>query len=156
MSELHFDDAAAKRLLALYRTPDVARTREAFLRALAPQPGERVLDVGCGPGFLAGLIADAVGPSGAVTGIDVSEPLLAVARSHCANKPWVVLQHGDAMRLAFADARASGWGRLAPASGCFRCSKPSGCGRCTWAMRRSSSSTASLWKGVRYARCASR
>ena len=98
MSELHFDDAAAKRLLALYTTPDVARTREAFLRALAPQPGEHVLDVGCGPGFLAGLIADAVGPSGAVTGIDVSEPLLAVARSHCANKPWVVLQHGDGSR----------------------------------------------------------
>ena len=104
MSDLEFDERGAKRLLAVYTTPDVAGQREAFLRVLAPRPGERILDVGCGPGFLASRIADEVGPSGAVHGIDVSDPLLAAARAHCARQPWVALQHGDAMQLQFGDA----------------------------------------------------
>jgi arsenite methyltransferase len=37
---------------------------------LAIQPGERVLDVGCGTGLLAEYIADLVGPDGRVVGID--------------------------------------------------------------------------------------
>jgi ubiquinone/menaquinone biosynthesis C-methylase UbiE len=104
MTELRYDEAATKRLLAIYSTPDVAAQREQFVRALAPQPGERVLDVGCGPGFLAASIAQAVGPSGAVCGVDISEPLLAAAHSHCASLPWVEVRHADAMRLPFADA----------------------------------------------------
>jgi ubiquinone/menaquinone biosynthesis C-methylase UbiE len=104
MSELRFDDEATKRLLAVYVTPDVAAQRHAFLQALEPQPGERVLDVGCGPGLLASGIAVAVGSSGAVHGIDLSESLLAAARAQCANQPWVELRHGDAMRLPYADA----------------------------------------------------
>src|SRR6195256_6760036 len=39
-------------------------------------PGERVLDVGCGPGATALPLAAAVGPSGHVTGIDIAEPML--------------------------------------------------------------------------------
>src|SRR5258708_38645392 len=39
-------------------------------------PGERVLDVGCGPGATALPLAAAVGPGGHVTGIDISEPRL--------------------------------------------------------------------------------
>jgi len=41
-----------------------------LVSALAMQPGERVLDVGCGTGLLAEFIADQVGPSGSVVGID--------------------------------------------------------------------------------------
>src|SRR5260370_28335607 len=37
---------------------------------LALQPGERVLDVGCGTGLLAEHIADLVGPTGRVLGVD--------------------------------------------------------------------------------------
>ena len=104
MSELRFDDAAAKGLVALYVTPDVAAQREEFVRALAPRPGERVLDVGCGPGFLARKVAEAVGPEGAVRGIDISESLLAVARGHCADLPWVELTKSDATQLPYPDA----------------------------------------------------
>jgi len=103
MAELLFDEEATKRLLAAYVTPDVEAQRDQFVRALGPHTGERVLDVGSGPGFLAGAIAHAVGPGGRVSGVDISEPLLAVARSHCAHQSWVEFRHADATRLPFAD-----------------------------------------------------
>src|SRR5437868_161591 len=51
---LHYDEEASRRVEAMYSTPDVVAVRQHVLRALALQPGERVLDVGSGPGFLAG------------------------------------------------------------------------------------------------------
>lgn len=53
--------------------------RKAML-ALAPAPGERVVDIGCGCGQSTVELAARVGRSGAVLGIDISEPMLAVAR----------------------------------------------------------------------------
>ena len=53
----------------------------AALKAAAPQPGERVIDVGCGCGETTIEMARLVGPAGSVLGIDVSQPMLAVARS---------------------------------------------------------------------------
>jgi ubiquinone/menaquinone biosynthesis C-methylase UbiE len=41
--------------------------------------GDHVLDVGCGPGFLAGRVASAVGPTGRVDGIDPSPEVIAYA-----------------------------------------------------------------------------
>jgi SAM-dependent methyltransferase len=54
------------------------------LRVLAAQPGERVLDVGCGCGDTALAIARAVGVSGRVLGVDISAPMLARARERAA------------------------------------------------------------------------
>jgi len=53
-------------------------------QAAAPQPGERVLDVGCGTGATAIPFAAAVAPAGHVTGIDISEPMLGQARQNIA------------------------------------------------------------------------
>jgi len=103
MTELRFDEEATKRLLAVYVTPDVIAQREQFVRALAPRPGERVLDVGSGPGFVAGAIAEAVGSTGVVSGVDISEAMLAAARSHCGQRSWVEFHHADATQLPFAD-----------------------------------------------------
>lgn len=50
------------------------------LAALAPRPGERVLDIGCGGGETVLDLARAVAPDGAVVGVDVSAAVLAFAR----------------------------------------------------------------------------
>jgi arsenite methyltransferase len=77
---MRFDAAASQRLLISYRTPDIVRQRQLVLEALDPQPGERVLDIGTGPGLLAQELARAVGRAGSVAGIDLSENMLALAR----------------------------------------------------------------------------
>ncbi len=53
----------------------------ALLERAAPAAGERVLDVGCGCGSTTLALRERVGGGGAVTGIDVSAPMLAVARA---------------------------------------------------------------------------
>jgi len=46
-----------------------------------PRPGERVLDVACGTGIVARIVAKRVGPSGTVIGVDLNPGMLSVARS---------------------------------------------------------------------------
>jgi len=52
--------------------------------ALAPRSGERLIDVGCGCGRTTLQLAGRVGPTGGVLGLDISQPMLAVARSRAA------------------------------------------------------------------------
>jgi SAM-dependent methyltransferase len=73
----------------------------ALLEAASLQPGERVLDVACGTGLIARLAAGGVGPSGTVTGLDLSPDMIKVAR---AESPSTIEWHvGDATSLPFAD-----------------------------------------------------
>ena len=60
-------------------------TRHA-LDAAAPAPGERVIDVGCGCGATVLALADRVGASGHVLGLDVSAPMAARARERIAQR----------------------------------------------------------------------
>jgi SAM-dependent methyltransferase len=53
----------------------------AAMDALAPKLGEHILDIGCGCGQTTLDLARRVGPSGAVTGVDISRPMLQVARN---------------------------------------------------------------------------
>lgn len=54
---------------------------EDLLALAMPKPGERVLDVACGTGVVARLVAQRVGPSGTVVGLDLNLGMLAVARA---------------------------------------------------------------------------
>lgn len=51
------------------------------LECTALQPGESVIDVGCGCGKTTGKLAEMVGPAGRVTALDISVPMLNVAKS---------------------------------------------------------------------------
>jgi SAM-dependent methyltransferase len=53
---------------------------EAAMAAHPPQPGDRVVDLGCGFGDTTQWLAGLVGDSGAAVGIDVSEPFVETAR----------------------------------------------------------------------------
>jgi len=54
--------------------------RDRTVAALSPSPGDRVLDLGCGPGSNFGRLAAAVGPTGTVVGVDASGGMVARAR----------------------------------------------------------------------------
>lgn len=58
-----------------------APVTEALLRAAAPWPGERVVDLGCGCGATTLAAGRAVNVDGAVLGVDLSEAMLDVARA---------------------------------------------------------------------------
>ncbi len=55
-----------------------------LMEALRLQPGERVLDVACGGGKTTMAAARAVGPSGHVTGVDISKGMLELAKQRLA------------------------------------------------------------------------
>jgi SAM-dependent methyltransferase len=71
---------------------------ERVVETLAPCPGERVLDVGCGNGALCLAIGPLVAPTGSVLGLDISGPMLATAtaRGREAGLTNVRFERGDA------------------------------------------------------------
>jgi arsenite methyltransferase len=70
------------------------------------QPGEHVLDVGCGAGFDAFVAAGQVGPAGQVTGIDMTPEMVAKAQ---ATARTLGLSHVE-FREGFAEALPAGDG----------------------------------------------
>lgn len=79
MSQLKFDQGMVQGLERLYATRDVLRRRALVHAALGAQAGDRILDVGCGPGFYVSELLETVGPEGSVVGVDASPDMLAVA-----------------------------------------------------------------------------
>jgi arsenite methyltransferase len=97
---LDFDDEIARQVERVYMTPDVLEQRRITRAALALRPGEHVLDIGSGPGFLAAEMAEDVGPDGRVDGVDPSDSMLALsARRDTAAR----FQAGGALDLPFPD-----------------------------------------------------
>lgn len=102
-----FDDAASRKLEAVYQTPDIIAQRHRTLTALEPREGEHILDIGAGPGLLVADMAAVVGPEGHVTGLEISDSMLAVARRRCASLPIadrITLVKGDATAPPFPDS----------------------------------------------------
>jgi len=105
MSQLVFDEKIVEQLEVLYRSRDVLRRRQLVYEALGAQPGDRVLDVGCGPGFYSRELLDRVGPEGSVAGVDQSPQMLAVARRRCEGFANAAFEEGDATALPVEGGR---------------------------------------------------
>jgi len=78
-----------------------------MLQQLRVQPGMHVLEIGAGTGYNAALLAELVGPEGAVTTIDIDNEIAAEARAHlaAAGYPQVRVLAGDG---------SAGWPEGAP------------------------------------------
>jgi arsenite methyltransferase len=104
---MDFDERTSRHLEAAYTTPDVVEQRRQTVEMLELQPGEHVLDIGSGPGFLACEMAVVVGEEGSVHGIDPSDSMLAIA-AHRERDPGAApteFRNGDAIDLPYPDAR---------------------------------------------------
>lgn len=89
-------------------SPGWGRVIDHTLELLRLQPGDAVLDVGCGPGILTVAAAPLVAPDGSATGLDVAEGMLAVAREKAAEQEvgdTVSFELGDMHALPFPDGR---------------------------------------------------
>ena len=108
-----------------YEAAWLAAVPEASLAAFAgtgnpfsvgvPQPGERVVDVGCGAGIDSLIAASLVGPSGRVIGVDMTPAMLARARgaAAAAGLANVEIREGYGEALPVAD----GWADLVISNG---------------------------------------
>lgn len=103
MGLLMFDEAEARRTEAVYLIEDAVSRRAIVRGALGVAGGERILDVGCGPGFYCAELAGEVGPSGMIVGVDRSPAMLALAARRCERLANVDLREGEAAALPVED-----------------------------------------------------
>ena len=63
--------------------------------SLAPAPGRRVLHLGTGLGYYTAILAQSVGPTGRVVGLEVDPGFAAAARKNLASFPWVDVRESN-------------------------------------------------------------
>jgi ubiquinone/menaquinone biosynthesis C-methylase UbiE len=83
-----------------------AQLRRAGLRRLEPKTGEDILEIGFGTGHSIIEIAQAVGASGKVYGIDISNRMLQIAQARATGSGFgtiIALRLGDALALPYPD-----------------------------------------------------
>ena len=98
---LSYDDWAR----AFHGHAFLRRSAERHAAFLLPRltTGQQVLDLGCGPGAITVGLAERVGPSGSVVGVDRDAGWFETARARAAAHPNVRFEEGDAAALAFDD-----------------------------------------------------
>jgi tRNA/tmRNA/rRNA uracil-C5-methylase (TrmA/RlmC/RlmD family) len=71
----------------------------AVLAGLSPQPGETALDLFCGAGLFAGVLATAVGSAGTVIAVERDAEAVRDARHNLRTTPWARVHRGDAAEV---------------------------------------------------------
>jgi len=106
MPGMLYDNKAAAQLEEAYATTDMIAQREELRRSLRASPGETILDLGSGPGFLACELAQEVGATGRIVAVDISADMNAISSKRIAAAglgDGVEILEGDATALALAD-----------------------------------------------------
>jgi len=75
-----------------------------LLHRAAPRLGEHVVHIGAGVGYYTAIMAELVGPTGRVTGIEFDPELAARARANFAGQPNVEILAGDGAAVPFDPA----------------------------------------------------
>jgi tRNA/tmRNA/rRNA uracil-C5-methylase (TrmA/RlmC/RlmD family) len=75
---------------------------EAVVQALAPRPGDTVLDLYCGAGLFAGAVAPLVGADGSVTGVESDAPAVKNAKQNLSDCPWITFMKADVAQAVSA------------------------------------------------------
>jgi len=94
-----FGAEASQRVDRIYQNPDIVAQRQFTLDHLKLKKGDHVIDIGCGPGLLAMDMAEIVGPTGRVIGVDPSEDMCAIAADRCKDVGSITIKDGDANTL---------------------------------------------------------
>jgi SAM-dependent methyltransferase len=80
------------------RTPGIATLRRRAAAACRLEPGDTVVEMGCGTGANLPFLRERVGPEGTVIGVDVTRPVLERAQAATADYDNVHVLQGDATR----------------------------------------------------------
>jgi ubiquinone/menaquinone biosynthesis C-methylase UbiE len=103
MTKLEFDDDLSLLVEEFNASSHAIERRARILAALALQTGDRVLDIGSGPGNQAFELSPVVGSTGRIDGVDIAESALEIAQNRCSELDNVCFRLGDATRLPFDD-----------------------------------------------------
>ena len=96
--------AAVYDAIATY-TPGVPALRQEVAAACRLEPGDTVVELGCGTGANLPYLRHAVGPSGTVVGVDFTGPVLERARDRTSRFENVHVVRGDAIRFPLSAER---------------------------------------------------
>lgn len=89
---------------AFNSTDDILIQNNYLLKLLEVKKGESLLDIGCSLGCLCKMMADLVGPTGRVTGVDISKLIISLAEESNPYQ-WLSFSQGDAMNLDIKDLK---------------------------------------------------
>jgi ubiquinone/menaquinone biosynthesis C-methylase UbiE len=79
------------------------RSYRTLLEAAGVQHGNRALDIGCGPGYFARMLAEAAGPAGSAVGIDAAPEMIEYASRKARRLANCRFEVGSAESLPFPD-----------------------------------------------------
>jgi len=71
-----------------HRTRTFQHWRELLVKTLAVEPGDTVLDIGCGTGLCLPGLQHKIGPTGTIVGIDASQHMLDIAATRVTDNHW--------------------------------------------------------------------
>jgi tRNA/tmRNA/rRNA uracil-C5-methylase (TrmA/RlmC/RlmD family) len=88
----------------------------AVLAGLEPRPGDAALDLYCGAGLFAGVLARAVGPGGTVIGVEDNRAAVRDARHNLREWPWAQVRAGDVAAVLAREVVGGGRRATLPAA----------------------------------------